>query len=647
MKILQDFGDYQLDLLVEAITQKEIPLIFSDRFRNLIHKIDHPISTKLLNAERNSENQKSSFIDLDDSDLDKISFITSTKAAEVIADVKGINKDEKDIEFSPTTYIDVKYSDFTRTAMYSKYRSVTSIGKLINKLFPKEFPPSGKPGEDIQSFTNKFKSGRDMKALEEVTGDDIVTYYSRDSYINGEQTDGSLGNSCMRYDECDEYIQFYADNPKVCSLLILRDEENPDKIKGRALVWKLSEPYKRTFMDRIYTADGYDEELFKSYAKKNGWLYKYRQNSGDGEQIVDTEENTQDYMTLVVSGVKESSTDKYPYVDTLRYFYHEDGILSSDSDRGGAMWTLQDTEGGYEADDEGRYVDFYGRSYPEDDLIYCELGDDYRLEDDAVYLEFYGKSATEEYMDRHMIQCDYYESNYGGSDAMRERGDTVEVYGSGEEACSRYASDNLPWSDYHNEYLPPNKGVWSEHHETYIYEPEAVEVYITESQSKTDWRAEDDDTWWEWDEDGEKYDENISEEELREYNGLNDEEDEDEEDEDDEVNESKNNKSLEYYFEEMYDGLTEEEGDLMTQSDFVNGNGIKKLEYGFDPNGFHSGTICLFFYWWDMTKIDIHFDLEEFESELLGWFNKTYNKEAEKVVALYVGTTQQKEKGTY
>ena len=64
MKVLQDFEDYSLDLLVEAITQKEIPLIFSDRFRGLINKIDHPITRRLIGSEGNRENHKSSYIDL-------------------------------------------------------------------------------------------------------------------------------------------------------------------------------------------------------------------------------------------------------------------------------------------------------------------------------------------------------------------------------------------------------------------------------------------------------------------------------------------------------------------------------------------------------------------------------------------------------
>ena len=543
MKKLQDFEDYSLDLLVEAITQKEIPLIFSERLRGLLMKISHPISDKLLNSDGNRENKKTSFIDLDDSGLDKISFITSTKAAEVMADYNHQDKESGDIEFSRSAYLDVRYNDTLNDLMYSKFRSVTSIGKLVNKLFPKEFEAGGKPGQDIQSFTDKFKSIRDAKDLELVKGSDIVTYYHFDNYVGRDNAEGSLGNSCMRYDDCDEYVQFYADNSNLVSLLILKnedeeDEDNNGKIKGRALVWKLSEPKDRIFMDRIYTIDSYDEELFKSHAKKNGWLYKYRQNSSDSELIVDTKDDSKEHMTLVVKEVKSSSTSKYPYVDTIKHYYPDDDLLSTDDGRGGSRWTLEDTEGDYEVnedeEDEGRYVDFYGESYPEDDLVYCEMGDDYRLEDDAHYLDYYSEYATEQYIDRNMVECDYCDGGSGYYSDYREEGDTVEVYGSDEVACKEYASNNLSYSQYHDGYLPEGESTYSEYHETDIWDNEAVEVYTTADQGSSDWRAEDDNTWWEWEHDGEKYDNDVTEEELREYHELDDKDDEDDEDKENE-----------------------------------------------------------------------------------------------------------------
>ena len=470
---------------------------------------------------------KSSYIDLDDSGLDKVSFITSTKAAEVIADFKKMDKEE-DIVFSPRVFNDVKYNNELNNQIYSKLRSVTTIGRLINKLYPKQFEVSGNPGEDIQSFVDKFKSARDTKDLELVTGKDIVKYYDQKRYIDKDDTEGSLGQSCMQYDYCAGYIQFYTDNDHAVSLLILRDEEKPKRIRGRALVWELAFPSGRTFMDRIYTVDSYDEELFKSYAKKNGWLYKYNQNHSDMGDIVDTIDDSRKVIRMVVKNIIESSTDKYPYMDTLKYFFVDSEILSNNEEhKSERYWTLEDTNGGYEEEETGMYVEYYGEYISDDELQYCDLGDDWRYSEDAVYLPFYGEHATEEYLHDNMKECDYCDDH---NDAYRMPNDTVEVYGTNDIACEKYAENNMYFSDYYNSYLPQDKEVWSEHHETYLYGPEAEKVYTNESQTKTDWRAEDDDTWWEWKYDGENYDNDISEKELRSYNNLDkDEETEDQE----------------------------------------------------------------------------------------------------------------------
>jgi hypothetical protein len=137
-----------------------------------------------------------------------------------------------------------------------------------------------------------------------------------------------------------------------------------------------------------------------------------------------------------------------------------------------------------------------------------------------------------------MVSCDYYDG-YGTEESYRESNDTVNVYGTDETACSNYASNNMVYSDYHYDYLPEGQDVWSEKHETYIWEKEAVEVYLDEAQRKTDWRAEDDGTWWEWNYDNEKYDEDVSIEELRAYHDLDENDDEIVEEEEKETEDKK------------------------------------------------------------------------------------------------------------
>lgn len=524
---LNNYDDYQLNLLVEAILNKDCPLYFSDRFYHLIDKINHPISDELIKNNQ-KEGFKFSYIDLDDSGLDKISFITSTKASEVIADYKGKDK-EKDINITNLEFNNARYDYDLKDKLYTKFRSVTTIGKLINKLFPGKFEAGGKPGQDIQSFVDKFKSNRDIKDLELVNGNDIVKWYYEKKYIDGNDTEGSLGGSCMRYEECQDYIKFYAENQDVVSLLILKVKNNRGyyRIKGRALVWKLSYPVDRIFMDRIYTTDNYDEELFKSYAKKEGWLYKFRQNSSDSEYIVDSRDDSKNKISLTVDNVNESSTDQYPYMDTLKYYSVDDEQLSSDSNFfNGDYYSLESTDGDRDLQDSNRiWVEYYEEYFDEDDIVFCEKGDEYRTHDDAIYSEYYGEYITQEYLDNNMQECEY--SDGYGYEKYRDSGDYYET-ADGEYACVEYARNNMMYSEYSNEWIPPNEDVYSEHHQDYLYEKNAVEVYLDEAQRKKDWRAEDDDTWFEWDWDSEKYDNDVSIEDLKEYNDLNDEDEKDE-----------------------------------------------------------------------------------------------------------------------
>lgn len=192
MKSINNFDDYLLDLIVETILTNEAPLIFSDRFKSVIKLIDHPISKKLLDSSGEGE-YKSTFIDLvDDEDLDTISFITVTKAIQIIADEKGIDKLEKEKNVSKKDFIESNLNLELTNKLYSKYRSTTSVGKLINKLFPAEFKPGGEPGKDIQSFVNQFKSIRDDSDFELVMGYDIVKYYNENNYVKDVERGGTV-----------------------------------------------------------------------------------------------------------------------------------------------------------------------------------------------------------------------------------------------------------------------------------------------------------------------------------------------------------------------------------------------------------------------------------------------------------------------
>ena len=280
------FNEYMIEMLLEQVASKEMKLYFSTRFKEYIESIEHPISKRLLDSENKEDiTVKKTYIDFDDNDMDKITFIYTSKVMSTLIDSIG-GEDEDD---DTINYLLTKLSKNTNSALYNKNRSSIKVAKFINQLFPDEFKPSGEPGNDMESFVNIFKSKRAIGIFELVDGEDIVYWYNGRNYSESGEG-GSLYSSCMKMDKCEEYTNFYEVNKGKVSLLILKDDkdgedgEYDNKIIGRALVWNLDTP-DRMFMDRIYTFADSDVVRFKEYAKEKGWLYKSKQTMWADEKI--------------------------------------------------------------------------------------------------------------------------------------------------------------------------------------------------------------------------------------------------------------------------------------------------------------------------------------------------------------------------
>jgi len=377
-----------------------------------------PIAQKLKFDSSNFDvSFKITYIDLDDNGDDLVSFITVPKAAELIAKKLNIDTTSEDIEIS--RYNLFREND-TDSDVYKKNRVSTTIGRFINKLYPNEFTASGKPGEDIESFTTLFKSFRKKKngEFEIVQGSNISYWYYEDNYSDDADDDTSLGNSCMKYGDCEEFLEFYDKNIAKVSLLILK-EASENKITGRALIWNLTEPKDRIFMDRIYVTDHVDEQLFKNYAIEKGWLYKERQ-SYSYQQIVDPLGKCDRNETLVVKDMKRHKY--FPYMDSLHYYSSDFQILSNKEsyfenykykeflgdryidDIGITCYDLQNDQGGPDT----TYNEYYDDYFIDDDLTYCELGHEERRMEDTVNIRYYQEYATKEFFEEEMVKCDYY-----------------------------------------------------------------------------------------------------------------------------------------------------------------------------------------------------------------------------------------------
>lgn len=219
------------------------------------------------------------------------------------------------------TYIDTTNNDDMASYLESSYVSNNSdnynnprrqdikIGKLINKIFPEKYDALS-----IEKFVNLYKSvireGKTYFRL--VNGKEIAKYYNEENTIKR----GTIGNSCMRFDRCADYLAIYINNPDVIRLLVLFDDNDEDKAIGRSLIWniKSKEFGDGIMMDRVYTSNDSDINIFRRYAIDNNiFMTKY-----DDENGVDK----------VYANLKPAKYKKYPYLDTLYIYQPSTGIIS-------------------------------------------------------------------------------------------------------------------------------------------------------------------------------------------------------------------------------------------------------------------------------------------------------------------------------
>ena len=384
------------DFIFESLLNESV-VVFSDKFKKLISKIDSPVAKSLLDMESKDFEVSNNYIDLADN-KNQITFIADRKAQEILSGPEAWQvrlsgggylrhsdanaeifsslgytpegtetykpqSDEKGELVSETEapsgnrYVMVKFANgttvvnknrviFSDTSKlpFSQNRNPIKVGKGVQSLLKSagvEFTPA-----EIEQFANKFKSEFDkfndaFRNFELVSGDDIHHWYQYQNYLHG-RAKGQLSNSCMS-SASERWLQIYTQNPDVCNLLILKDEDQPDKIKARALVWKLEIPKGITYVDRIYTHDDSDLELYKQYIAQQGWYLKKRYTSSTNDTTMIAPDGSESRPAMLEVRVKDKEYGGYPYLDTLKFYSPSNGILSSE----GGDYQLEDTGGGY------------------------------------------------------------------------------------------------------------------------------------------------------------------------------------------------------------------------------------------------------------------------------------------------------------
>ena len=404
MEKLLKFEEYLFDLIFE--NKKELPILLSNRLKDILADIDHPIASELMSASFNGiYSKEATVIDYDDEKVGNFTFMVPGK----VLDYAEKNELNFDSYFSFNNFI-IDNPEYWKL----KQRTSISIGKLVRKLFPGKFETPPKKDKDdvvrnyIEEFTNLVIAQREklknvFERFKVVRGQDIVKYYLEDNYDYTEGT-SHLGASCMKYSKCAEFTEFYAVHD--VEMVVLMSEKKEDKIIGRAILWKIAEinddEVDRKFMDRIYTVKDSYIDVFKEYAKTNGWLYKYKQNMDEDEYIVDSKTGAKDNWILKTHS-NFDEVDYYPYMDTMKFFYYEDGFLTNSNRFGSMYYRLDDTDGGpvnFWSDDEDSdihvpyYDEYYSSQYVEDHMVWSDEVDSHILYDEAVQSNYYDRYGS-------------------------------------------------------------------------------------------------------------------------------------------------------------------------------------------------------------------------------------------------------------
>lgn len=270
---------------------------------------------------------------------------------------------------------------------YTKRSGTVKIGRFIKQIF--DFNGIKISDVDISKFVDLYKAAIDFNSniksgFKFVKEEDIRYWYNKNNYS---RESGSLGSSCMRQSHKSTFFNIYVENPEVCQMLILTDDNN--LLKGRALVWKLtSGDY---YLDRIYTVNQSDEELFLNYYQE--WLTK---NHPSSKVLTHKKEDSNLRVKL-----KKWMFDQYPYVDSLYCLEINDGFLNDDKSRtelglkDKPTFDLSEQNGEYEQNCE--YIEKYGKYIVNNQLV--EIDNEYFLRSEAreVYYN-YGDYVTRRFV---------------------------------------------------------------------------------------------------------------------------------------------------------------------------------------------------------------------------------------------------------
>lgn len=416
------------EFLLESI------LYTSTEFKSILSEVDDPIAKDILRLIGTDIRTNYNILNVTDSN-DALSFISDTQST---------------LKLKTMSLEDI---------LSIKSNNKTSIGRITRSILNDN--GITKTDIDIQKFVNKFKAVYDRKNSKEdsiriVRGEDIRKWYLEDNYCKQtlELRRGSLGKSCMRHEQCQDFLDIYVENPGACGLLINVDETG--KLRSRALVWKLD---IGIFLDRIYYTLDSEEVLLSNWMK----------NKFKDEKIY--------FYDTLVAGVrafvqldKIGTYERYPYMDSLPYFYSLDGKLFNydpDVTNRKNLYYLQDTDGEYEVMDM-RYCEYTDDRYPEEECIWSVFHNSYLHKDDSVWSNYCDSYLYKNSALFSKIINDYINNN---SVIYVNTGKEVEYYPNTEEYRQLVAQDEISGNFFLKELLFEHKGrFYDKANSVYVYD---------------------------------------------------------------------------------------------------------------------------------------------------------------------------------
>jgi hypothetical protein len=325
---------------------------------------------------------------------------------------------------------------------------------------------------DYDQFNNAyrvqgFRQG-DASEVIFVKGHWIKQLYLDKNYAS---TSGSLGNSCMRYDRTNKYLDIYAHNPNLCRMAVILNTAG--YVQARALVWTVD---GKDYYDRIYATSDLIQDRMKAFFLVNKINSCFPGYSGYERIVINGDITNLDFEKRILLNF-----EYYPYMDSLKYLTVDRTILSNSE--GAVDHTeydiLNQTDGGVEnAHSNTVQCDCCGQDTDSDDTIYIDYRRDENYNqtvcsDCGIWSEHYQgyitySHSTQLHSGEYVLEDDAvldYQNN------SIHAGSAVELYGGQLYACPEdskletYANgeyfirdrDYFDWVEYEDEYYTPEE----------------------------------------------------------------------------------------------------------------------------------------------------------------------------------------------